>query len=76
MVNVPKSNTKYSLILLHCIRDVFNFIGLDMIESDSINIFSPKLLWLGCTRDFNNCNRLSNQAEILYTYIWKEAVSF
>lgn len=62
--------------ILYCTRDVFNFSGLEMIESDSINIFSPKLLWLGCTRDFNNCNRLSNQAEILYTCIRKEAVSF
>lgn len=56
-------------ILLHCTRDVFNFIGLEMIESDSINIFPSKLLWLGCTRDFNKCNRLSNQAEILYTSV-------
>lgn len=30
-------------ILLYCTRDVFNFIGLEMIESDSINIFSPQI---------------------------------
>lgn len=56
-------------ILLYFTRDIFNFIGLEMIESDSINIFPPKLLWLGCTRDFNKSNRLSNQAEILYICI-------
>lgn len=39
-------------ILLHCTRDVFNFIGLEMIESDSINIFSLQIAPAGLHKRF------------------------